>query len=592
MNERKDMDKGYMWDLTPIFKDSAEWEAAYSRAEEKIGSLKGYKATLLRSAKDMKTALDAMSEACELTEKVYLYAMFLKDSDGSNPECQSREARGETLFVKLQAAVSYISPALLSIDENELDKMLKDDALSGYRRYIKDIVRARSHTLDSNGEKMLSMLSDVTGTPSNAYGMLFNVDVEFPEITDEAGKTVRLTNGNFGVYRSSRDRKVRESAFNSFFGEYGKYINTSAALYSGSVKSDNYYAAVRGFKSSRAAKLFGNNVPEEVYDSLVSEIHGGLGLIKKYTEIRRKALGLEKADMFDMYVPIVEDADFDISFEDTREIIKAATAPLGERYASLLDHAYDGHWMDVYENKGKRSGAYSCGVYGVHPYVLLNYTGKIDDLFTVAHELGHSMHSFFSSEKQSYIDHDYTIMAAEVASTVNEVFLTMYLLKNQKDSKKRAYILNHFMESFRLTVFRQTLFAEFEHRAHIMQQNGEPLTASALSGLYKELLTEYYDGTEINDVMAYEWSFIPHFYTSYYVYQYATGFCAAVAIVNNILKTGNAENYLKFLTLGGSEYPIEELKVAGVDLTKPETVRSALSVFEKTIDEFAEITGA
>ncbi len=589
MNERNSMNKDYMWDLAPMFKSEAEWEEAYSSAKAKIKELSGYSETITNSAEDMKIALDAIFEACCLTEKVYLYSMFLKDGDGSDPKNQSCEAKGEELFVQLQAAISYVDPALLSIDEEKLDEMLKEKTLSKYKRYIKNVTRARAHTLDAKGERMLSLLSDITSTPSNAYGMLFNVDVEFPKIKDEEQNEIQLTNGNFGVYRTSKDRRVREEAFNSFFGEYGKYINTSAALYSGSVKADNYYASIRGFESARAEKLFAADIPEVVYDSLISEIHCGLGLIEKYIDVRRKALGLDKIDMFDMYVPIVEDVDINIEFDDTRDIIKAALAPLGERYLSLIDRAYDEHWMDVYENKGKRSGAYSCGVYGVHPYVLLNYTKKLDDLFTVAHELGHAMHSFFSSEAQSYIDHDYTIMAAEVASTVNEVFLTMYLLKTQTEPKKRAYILNHFMESFRLTVFRQTLFAEFEHRAHIMQQSGEPLTSSALSSLYKELLEKYYSSAKINDVMAYEWSFIPHFYTAYYVYQYATGFCAAVSIVNEILRTGNAESYLEFLKLGGSKYPIEELKIAGVDLTKPDAIRSALAVFDNTIDEFAKI---
>lgn len=589
MSERKNMDPEYMWDLTPVFPDIAAWEREFSEVEKLIPSLGGYENTMTDSPKSLKEALDAILSAAERTERVYVYAMLMRDGDGSDPMCQSMQSRAQSLVVKLQTVVSYVSPLLLSVDEKKLDALISSDEVAEYRRYINDIVRARCHTLDAAGERMLSMFSEVADTPQDAYGSLFNVDMEFPEIEDENGEKVRLTSGNFGVYRSSTDRSVRESAFEKFFGEYKKFINTSAALYSGSVKADNCTAAMRGFESARGAHLFGGNVPEEVYDSLLSEIHDGLHLIEKYIDVRRRALGLDEIDMFDMYVPIAADADFDIPFDDTREIIKAALAPLGEEYASLLDRSYDEHWMDVYENQGKRSGAYSCGIYGVHPYVLLNYTNKLDDLFTVAHELGHSMHSFFSDRAQRYADHDYSIMAAEVASTVNEVFLTKYLLKTCTDKRRRAYILNHFMEGFRLTVFRQAMFAEFELRAHRMQQSGEPLTASALSNLYRELLETYYRGAKINDVMGYEWSYIPHFYTAFYVYQYATGFCSAVAIVNNILETGSAENYLRFLSMGGSDYPIEELKTAGVDLTKPDTVRSALAVFEKTIDEFSSL---
>ncbi len=587
MNERKDMDQAYMWDLSPIFIDNEAWEKEFAEIEELIPSLAGYEEDLTASSERAGKAFDAIMNVTERAEKVYVYAMLKKDSDGSDPESQSMQSRAENLFVKLQTATAYINPLLLSMDDSLLESITSGEEMSKYRRYVKDIVRARRHTLDAEGERMLAMFSEVAGAPYDAYGMLFNVDAEFPEIKDESGASVRLTNGNFGVYRASADRTVRENAFESFFGEYGKYINTSAALYSGSVKSDNCTAALRKFDDARSARLFADNVPEAVYDSLLSEIREGLPLIGKYIDVRRRALKLDEIDMFDMYVPIVADADFDVPFDVTKEIIKSALAPLGEEYASLLDRAYDERWMDVYENRGKRSGAYSCGVYGSHPYVLLNYTNKLDDLYTVAHELGHSMHSFFSSRAQTYVDNEYSIMAAEVASTVNEVFLTKYLLKTQTEERKRAYILNHFMEGFRLTVFRQAMFAEFELRAHRMQQNGEPLTAAALSEVYGELLETYYKGAKINDVMKYEWSYIPHFYRAYYVYQYATGFCSAVAIVNEILKTGDAKNYLKFLSLGGSDYPIEELKVAGVDLTKPETIKSALKEFENAIDEFA-----
>ncbi len=590
MKERKDMDKSYMWDLTPIFADKSAWEAMYSEAEGRLAIFDELSKSICDSADNLYTVLSNYEDIMQKIERIYIYTMLLKDSDGGEAEYQDMNSRAEGLFVKFSTAVAFIGPSLIAMPSDRLEEYLKDERLAKYRRYVRDVVRAKAHTLDLQGERMLSMLSECTGTPSDAYNMLFNVDVEYPKIKDDDGNEVTLSQGNFGVYRSSKIRSVRENAFEKMFGTYKKFINTSATLYSGSVKNDNFSAKARNFESSRAERLFSGNVPEEVYDSLISELHNGLDLIERYIKVRKKALGKDEIDMYDMYTPIVEDADFDIPFDNTREILKKALAPLGERYIGLLDRAFDEHWIDVYENKGKRSGAYSCGVYGVHPYVLLNYTNQLDDLYTVAHELGHSMHSFFSGESQEYIDSDYTIMAAEVASTVNEVFLTMYLLKTTEDKKQRAYVLNHFMEGFRTTVYRQTLFAEFEHKAHMMQKDGTPLTASTLSELYKSLLEEYYKGAKINDMMAYEWSYIPHFYRAYYVYQYATGFCSAVSIVNNVLSTGNADNYLKFLSLGGSDYPIEELKVAGVDLTKPDTVRNALKVFSDAIEEFAALT--
>jgi oligoendopeptidase F len=360
-------------------------------------------------------------------------------------------------------------------------------------------------------------------------------------------------------------------------------------MYSGSVKFDTYFADVRGFASACEAALFASNVPVSVYDSLIEAIHDGLSDMRKYTDLRCRALGMEKIGMQDLYCPIIPGVDNTYTFEEACELVKKACEPLGETYAKLLDRAFNEKWIDVYENRGKTTGAFSCGVYGVHPYVLLNFTGTLDDVFTLAHELGHAMHSYFSSEAQDYVNHDYRIMVAEVASTVNEVLLTKYLLKTETDPKKRAYILNHFLEGFRGTVLRQTLFAEFERESHAMCEAGKPLTAKALSAVYKELITKYYQGAEINDVMQYEWAYIPHFYRAFYVYQYSTGFCSAVAIAGKIADGGDPSDYLKFLTTGGSDYPLEELKIAGVDLTKPDTVRDAMKIFDETVDELAKL---
>ena len=431
---------------------------------------------------------------------------------------------------------------------------------------------------------MLAQLSDAAQTPDNSFTMLESVDMTFPTIRDEAGREVALTHGNFGVFRESSDPRVRRESFEAYFGEFKRYINTFAALYAGSVKFDTFFASVRGHKSACEAALFANNVPVSVYDSLVEAVHSRLGTMRQYLALRKRVLGLSELNMYDLYNPMVESVEFKMEYAQAKALVKEALKPLGEAYGALLEQAYAGRWMDVYENKGKTTGAFSCGVYGVHPYVLLNFTNTLDDAFTMAHELGHAMHSYLSDQAQDYVNHDYSILVAEVASTVNEVLLTQYLLKTETDKKRRAYILNHFLEGFRTTVFRQTLFAEFERKAHAMEQAGEPLTAQSLSEVYRELNALYYEGAVINDLMEIEWARIPHFYNAFYVYQYATGFSSAVAIASHILETGDASDYLRFLTLGGSDYPLEELKVAGVDLTQPSTVLSALDVFQASLD--------
>ena len=585
LKNRKDMNPEFMWDFTHIFPTKEAWEAAYKEAEAMTAGLAAYEGTLGESAAALKKALDAVNAAGEKLERVYLYAMLHKSGDNGDPEYQAMEARCVTLLVSYQMTTAFLTPEILSIPEKTLASYMKEEGLATYRHMIEDMCRARAHTLDAARERMLAQLSDVAQTPDNSFTMLESVDMTFPTITDEEGREVTLTHGNFGVYRESSDQRVRRESFEKYFGEFKRYINTFAAMYAGSVKFDTFFASVRGHKSACEAALFSNNVPVSVYDSLVEAIHSRLGTMRQYLALRKRVLGLEELNMYDLYNPMLDSVEFKVTYEESKALVKEALKPLGEEYGKLLDKAYAEHWMDVYENKGKTTGAFSCGVHGVHPYVLLNFTDTLDDAFTMAHELGHAMHSYKSSEAQDYANHDYRILVAEVASTVNEVLLTKYLLKTETDKKRRAYILNHFLEGFRTTVFRQTLFAEFERKAHEMEQAGEPLTAQSLNKVYRELNELYYEGAVVNDLMEIEWARIPHFYNAFYVYQYATGFSSAVAIANRILETGDASDYLRFLSLGGSDYPLEELKVAGVDLTKPEAVLSALDVFQSSLDE-------
>lgn len=584
--KRSEMDPRFQWDFTHIYPDKAHWEAAMTEAEKAVEALSALPGTLGQSKDALKKGLEQLADASQKVEIPYIYAMLHRAADGSEPAYQEMEARGMSLAVKANAATSFLDPEILAIPKEQLDAWMAQEDMAVYRHMVEDISRGRAHTLSADKEKMLAMLGEAADTPSSAYEMLTNVNMVFPKIHNEAGEEVQLTSGNFGVYRESRSRAVREEAFRAMFGTYRKYGDTFAALYGGQIKFDTFFANVRGYGSSIEAYLDGGNVPVSVYDSLIEAVHESLPAMKEYLALRKKALKLDKLDIFDLYVPMVEDVDYPVPFENVKELVKNATKPLGEEYQQLLDRAFAENWMDVYENQGKRGGAFSCGVYGVHPYVLLNYTDTLDDAFTVAHELGHSMHSFFSSRAQEFVNHSYRIMVAEVASTVNEVLMTMYLLKTETDKKRRAYILNHFLEGFRTTLFRQTLFAEFERKAHELHAAGTPLTSQTMNKIYHDLVALYYEGAEIDEEIDTEWSFIPHFYTPFYVYQYATGFSSAVAIARHILETGDASEYLRFLSTGGSDYPLNELKIAGIDLTKPDTVKSALEVFANTVKEF------
>lgn len=591
LQTRAEAKKEFTWNFSDIFADDAAWEAAYKKAAEEVEKIPALAGTLGKSVAGMKAALDLITGVSQQVEVLYIYSMLRMNVDNGDPTYQAMNGRATNLLVRLSTVAAFVGPEILSIDEKKLAEMMADPALKTYRHALEDTDRMRKYTLDRHSEEMLAMLSDAAGGTSDAFKMLESVDMTFPEIKDGNGETVTLTHGNFGVFRESGDARVRKESFEAYFGEFKRYINTFAAMYAGSVKMDNYYTRVRGYGSTCERALFADNAPVSVYDKLIETVHSGLPTMRRYLELRRRVLGLKELNMYDLYCPIVADVDMKIPYADAQKLVKEATKPLGEEYGKLLDRAFSERWIDVYENKGKTTGAYSCGVYGVHPYVLLNYSDKLDDAFTLAHELGHSMHSWFSDTTQDFANHDYRIMVAEVASTVNEVLLSKYLLKTETDPKKRAYILNHFLEGFRTTVFRQTLFAEFERQAHDAEMNGTPLTAETLNGIYRKLNELYYEGAVINELQDIEWARIPHFYNAFYVYQYATGFSSAVAIADRILNHNGAADYLRFLSTGGSDYPLEELKIAGVDLTKPDAVAGALKEFDNALTELENLLG-
>ena len=587
LKDRRDMNPLDTWDLTPIYASDAAWEADMAAAPEILRALEGVPGTLGRSAESLAAGLDAVMNASQRAEKLYAYAFLRKSGDNGDPASQEMEARCIALLTKLQAATAFLSPEILAIEPARLEEFLNDARLAPYRHLIGDVCRARAHTLDAAREQMLALLGDAAQTPSNVFDMFESVDMTFEPITGEDGQPAPVTHGLMAVYRVSKNRDVRRSAFETYSRAFERFINTLAATYAGSVKLDGYYAAVRGYNSACEAALFGDNVPVSLYDALVASVHGGLGDMRRYLELRRRALGLDELHMYDLYVPIVEDVEFDMPYDRAKVLVREALAPLGEAYEKLLDRAFSERWIDVYENKGKTTGAFSMGVYGAHPYVLLNYAGTLDDAFTLAHELGHAMHSFHSDAAQDYANHSYSIFVAEVASTVNEVLLTMHLLEKETDPRRRAYILNHFLEGFRTTVFRQTLFAEFERQAHDLQQSGVPLTAKKLNELYRALNETYYPGVALDGYTDAEWSRVPHFYRAFYVYQYATGFLSAVTIADRILNHGGAADYLRFLSTGGSDYPMNELRVAGVDLSQPGALDAALKVFADSVSDMA-----
>lgn len=586
---RDQMDKKFCWNLSHIYASESDWENALKKADGLTADFAKLEGKIGADAESFKGALRLYSDLLNILEDTNIYASLLKEQDNSNQKAQAMEDKAMRQYVKSSAALSFFVPEILTIDEAKLREYMKSEGMGEFSHMLEDIIRTKPHILDKSREQLLAMAGDIFASPRQIYTMLSTVDMDYPTAKDDSGNDVQLTHGSFGVLRENRLKQVRKGAFEGMFGRYRDFGNTYAALYATSVKIDQYIADVRGYGSSLEEKLFDSNVPKSVFFSLIEGLKSKLGIMEKYLSLRKKALKLDELSYYDLYAPMVEDVEYDVDYEQAKQLVLDGMAPLGKEYQELLKESYENEWIDVYENKGKTTGAFCCGIYRPHPYVLLNFTGKLDDAFTLAHELGHAMHSYLSSKAQTYINKEYKILVAEVASTVNEVLLTRYLLGKETDKKRKAYILNHFLEGFRTTMFRQTLFAEFEEKAHRLGQEGGALTPEALNGIYSDLCKEYYSSAKIEDVIEAEWSYIPHFYGAYYVYQYATGFASAVTIADNILKTGDASDYLRFLSTGGSDYPLEELKIAGIDLTTPVPVTRAMEVFENTVEELRKL---
>lgn len=587
--ERNQIPVEKTWKLEDLYADEAAFEADLALLAEKTAALAALKGTLAGGPDRLLAVLDAQYGAMQILERVYSYAMMRKDIDSRDAANQALNERAQSAYVRFGEAASYITPELLAMPEGTATKWAdENEGLAIYRRAIAEAERMRAHTLDEQGERLLAMAGEVLNAPDQIFSMIDNADIRFDPIVDEEGKEAEMSHGRYGVYLESPDRRVRREAFVSMLSAFERQKNTVGTTYASAVKADIFTSRARGFQSSLMAALEPDEVPQAVYDNLLSTIEGSAPVMGRYIDLRREKLGVEDGvHFYDLYVPIATGWDMRVPYERAAQVVKAALEPLGGDYCGNLNAAFDSRWIDVYETPGKRSGAYSNGVFGVHPYVLLNYQETLDSIFTIAHEMGHAMHSFYSAKTQPYPTNDYVIFVAEVASTVNELILLDYLTKNAPDAAAKAALLNHKLESIRGTVYRQTLFAAFEKESHRLAEAGEPLTNEALCGVYRDLYERYYPGLVIDDLLPYEWMRIPHFYRAFYVYQYATGYSAAVALSRAILdgRPGALDSYLTFLSGGGSKSPLELLRGAGVDMSSPEPVAACMKEFESALAE-------
>jgi oligoendopeptidase F len=581
------------WKLEDIFESDDLWKKEFEQLQKDIPEISKFQGKLSESADTLYNLLKMQDDLGQRLGKLYTYSHMRYDQDTTNSFYQAMNAQADTVLTLASSSMSYVVPEILAMDEAKLESFLQDKKeLQEYKKVLDEINRQRPHVLSEKEEVLLAEASEALSTGSQTFSMLNNADLTFPAIKDENGEEIDLTHGRYSRFMESKDRSVRENAFKAMYDTYGKFKNTFASTLSGTVKTHNFSAKVRNYESARQSALDNNNIPEEVYDNLVAAVNDKLPLLHRYIELRKKVLGVDELHMYDIYTPLVKDVKMEISYEEAKDYVLKGLKPLGEEYGKILEQSFENRWIDVVENKGKRSGAYSSGTYGTNPYILLNWQDNVNNTFTLAHELGHSLHSYYTRKNQPYRYGNYSIFVAEVASTCNEALLNDYMLKNLEDEKEKLYLLNHFLEGFRGTVFRQTMFAEFEHDIHIRAQNGEALTADKLTEIYYELNKKYYGDAVVSDEeIGLEWARIPHFYYNYYVYQYATGYSAATALANQILTEGDSavERYLEFLKAGSSDYPIEVLKKAGVDMTSKQPILGALDVFEEKLNEMEKL---
>lgn len=590
VRERKFTEDKYKWHIGDMFESNSDWEKAFAGVAEKIPDSSRFKGTL----SDKEQALSCLNFQAALSleiERLYVYSNLKRDEDSTKDVYQGMCDRIVSLMVRASTESSFVTPELAALPEEILSEWSADPSFVAHSRELDELIRSKKRVLSEKEEKLLSGVSAFSGMFRNIFSMFDNADVKFRPIDDGKGGKIELTHGLYGVAMQNPNRTVRQAAFESMFGEYKSHINTLSQVYAGNVKKDWFSARVRGFGSCLEKSLYYEEVPEVVYKNLLNSVDANKKYMHKYISLRKKVLGLDTLHMYDLYLPLVSGEGLSLSYEKAFDLVKTALQPMGSEYTGLLQRAYGEGWIDVVENRGKRSGAYSWGAYGCHPFVLLNYQKTTHDVFTIAHELGHALHSYYSDESQCFEKASYVIFLAEIASTVNEVLLLKYLLKTATGDFKK-YLLSYYLDMFRTTLFRQTMFAEFEYAAHTMEEKGEPLTAESLSSVYYELNKSYYGkSVKHDDLIRYEWARIPHFYTGFYVYKYATGLTAAVTIAGNILKNGESAfaDYKQFLSAGGSMPPVDILKLAGVDLTTEQPFEAAMKEFRATLQELSSM---
>ncbi|AIQ63525.1 oligopeptidase PepB [Paenibacillus stellifer] len=580
------------WKLEDMFANQQEWDRTYDETKKLIEEASKFQGKLTDAAA-LKECFELDDELSLKTERLYVYAHMRQDEDTADPVYQALSQKAKKLSVDAGEALSYVTPEILALPVEKLDQFIADPSLSDYTFTLTEMKRQKAHILSKAEEALLAQVGTLSQAPQNIFGMLNNADLKFPKIKDEDGKEVELTHGSYIKFLESPDREVRRSAFKAVYDTYAKQKNTIAATLSANVNKNVFYSRVRKYPSVLEMSLFGDNISKEVYTNLIDTIHESLPLMHRYMKLRQKLLGVDELHMYDLFAPLVDEYKLDIPFEEAKKITKEGLKPLGEDYLKTLQEGYDKGWIDVYENENKRTGAYSWGAYGTHPYVLLNHNDNLNSMFTLAHEMGHALHSYYSDTTLKYRDAQYTIFLAEVASTTNEALLMHYLLEKSTDKKEKMYLLTYYADQFRTTVFRQTMFAEFEKIVHERAEKGESLTPQDLSAIYYKLNEQYYGKDMVVDKdIEMEWARIPHFYNSFYVYKYATGFSAATSFSKQILEEGKpaVDRYLGFLKSGGSDYSINILKKAGVDMSSPEPIREAMSVFENVIEQMEELT--
>lgn len=587
--KREEIKREHKWKIEDLYENNSLWEQEYKIVKEIIKELETYQGQLTKSADNLVDFLKKKDKAEKYLERIYVYANQRYHEDTTNAYYQNLCNQAEKLMVEFESAVSFFTSDILNLSEEQFFSFLKENSqLVVYQYYLEKIINRRKHILEPKIEKILAQAKEMAEGAETIFSMFNNADLKFPEIKDEKGELIELSHSRYMTFLQSKNREVRKTAFLALYHTYFQFKNMLAATFRANIKKEIFYAKVRNYCSSIEMNLESNDIPISVYNKLIETVHQNLYLMHRYISVRKKALSLEKIHMYDLYTPIVLNTEIKISFEKAKSIVKEGLEPLGKDYQDILVQGYEKGWIDVYENEGKRSGAYSWGAYGTHPYILLNYQDTLNDIFTLAHEMGHAIHSYYSDAAQPYIYSKYKIFVAEVASTCNEALLMHYLLKHAKDKKERAYLINYYLEQFRTTLYRQTMFAEFEQLVYKMVEEEKAVTAESLCEIYGKLNKEYFgDEIIIDPEIKIEWARIPHFYTPFYVYQYATGYSAAIALSQRILEKGEraVKDYIQFLKGGSSQDPIDLLKGAGVDMTTSKPIEKALMIFKSLLEE-------